>query len=92
MTEDGTRPSGVRSPARYAVAAACMTAAAAHLPVIEDHLHEALYIGVLFIVLSVVCAAVAAVLIRRDTPASYVVVVVTCAGAVAAYVWSLSHS
>jgi multicopper oxidase len=83
-------PRAVRSPWRFTVAAACLTAAAAHVPVTEDHLHEAPYIGVLFIVLTAACVLLAATLLVRDAKAVYTAVVVTCAAAVGAYVWSRS--
>src|SRR5205823_7678366 len=78
----------IGSPWRFTVAACCLTAAAAHLPVTEDHLHEALYIGVLFIVLSAVCVLTAGALLARDARVVYVAVMVTCAVAIGAYAWS----
>jgi hypothetical protein len=70
------------------VAASCLTAAAAHAPITEDHLHEALYIGVLFIALSAACTLAAAALLIRDARAVYVAVAMTCAAAIGAYIWS----
>jgi hypothetical protein len=78
----------MRSPWRFVVAAACLTAAAAHLPVIEDHLQEAPYMGVLFIVLSVACVLEAVAMLGRDARVVYAAVMVTCAAAVGAYIWS----
>jgi hypothetical protein len=81
-------PRAIRSPWRFTVSAACLTAAAAHLPVTEDHLHEAPYIGVLFILLSVACVLAAVALLARDARVVYTAVMVTCAAAVGAYAWS----
>jgi manganese oxidase len=78
----------IGSPWRFTVAACCLTAAAAHLPVTGDHLHEALYIGVLFIVLSAACVLTAGALLARDARVVYVAVMVTCAAAIGAYAWS----
>jgi hypothetical protein len=78
----------ISSPWRFTVAACCLTAAAAHVPVIEDHLREAPYIGVLFIVLSAVMVLAAGALLARDGRVVYAGVIVTCAAAVGAYVWS----
>src|SRR6188472_1259636 len=82
-----SRPA-LRSPLRYAAAAACLTAAAAHLPVTEDHLEEATYIGVLFILLMIACSACAVLLVRRDERRVWWAAGVACALAVAAYAWS----
>ena len=78
----------IGSPWRFTVTACCLTAAAAHLPVTGDHLHEALYIGVLFIVLSAACVLTAGALLARDARVVYVAVMVTCAAAIGAYAWS----
>jgi hypothetical protein len=80
--------SAIRSPWRFAVATSCLTAAAAHLTVIEDHLREAPYIGVLFIVLSAACVLMAGALIARDGRVVYATATVTCAAAIGAYAWS----
>jgi hypothetical protein len=80
--------SPLRSPFRFVAAAACVVAAAAHVPVTEDHLNEATYIGVLFIVLSVGCCAGAVLLTRYDTRRVWAVVSVTGVLAVAAFAWS----
>jgi manganese oxidase len=76
------------SPLRFAAAAACLTAAAAHVPIAEDHLEEATYIGVLFIALIVSCCVWAALLAVRDDRRAWWGAGGTCALAIAAYVWS----
>jgi hypothetical protein len=78
----------VWSPLRFTAAAVSLTAAAAHLPVTEDYLHEAAYIGILFIVLSVACVLEAVALLRRDTRGVWIAVASTCGAAVVGYVWS----
>lgn len=84
-------PAGLRSPFRFLVAAFCLIGAAAHLPVTEDHLHEAPYIGVLFILLSLAYLAASALLATgRDSRPGYLAVAVISVAAVAAYAWSRS--
>jgi hypothetical protein len=39
-----------------------------HIPLIREHLHEAPYIGVLFIALTVACGACAVLLVAYDHP------------------------
>jgi hypothetical protein len=64
--------------------------AAVHLSIAEDHLREATYIGVLFIVLSAACCIEAALLVRGDARAVWAAAGAVCALAIAAYVWSRS--
>jgi hypothetical protein len=80
--------SPLRSALRFAAAAACLVAAAAHVPVTEDHMHEAPYIGVLFILLSVACCVSAALLSRYDTRRVWIAVSVLGVVAVGAFAWS----
>jgi hypothetical protein len=70
---------------RWVVVAALLVAAAAHLPVIGEHLMEAPYMGVLFIVLTAACFLLAAVLISVDSAAAYALAVLTCTLAVLGY-------
>ena len=48
------------SPRRWAAAVAACLAAAAHLPVLVDHVREAPYMGILFVVFSLAALAVGA--------------------------------
>ena len=57
----------VHSASRYAVAALCLVAAAAHLLVTPEHLQEARYVGLLFVVLEVVFVVLAALLVLWDS-------------------------
>jgi hypothetical protein len=78
----------LRSSLRFTAAAAAVTAAAAHVPVMEDHLEGAPYLGVLFILLSCACLLLAALLIRCDTRVVWRSVAGVCALAIGALVWS----
>jgi hypothetical protein len=78
------------SPARWVVAAAALTTLVAHALITEDHLREALYIGLLFIALEVACLVLAVLLPRRDTALVWAGVVATGALAIAAYILSRS--
>ena len=64
---------------------AALAAGAVHVPVIGEHLEEAPYMGVLFILLTVAAVLVAVVVWVRDSPAVYAVGAVICALAVAGY-------
>ena len=70
---------------RLLVVLATVAASVAHIPVIGPHLDEAPYMGVLFIVLTVACAALAIAALVRDSKAVYTLVIVTCGLAVIGY-------
>ena len=70
---------------RWVVVTALLVAAVAHLPVIGEHLMEARYMGVLFIVLTAACFVLAATLISVDSAAAYALSVLTCVLAVIGY-------
>jgi hypothetical protein len=76
----------LHSPLRWPLAGLSVISAAAHLPVLSEHLHEVPYIGVEFIVLIVACLLIAVAAPAWDTAALYAVAAITCALAVAAYV------
>jgi hypothetical protein len=71
---------------RWGIIALLLLAALAHIPVVPDHLREAPYMGVLFILFSIAAFAVATVLAARPSRVWYLVAVVLSAAAVAAYV------
>ena len=77
---------------RWLVVAALLVAGAVHLPVIGDHLEEAPYMGVLFIVLTAACFVLAAALISVDAPAVYALTTLTCALAVVGYAATRTES
>jgi len=57
------------SPLRWAGAALLVVTSGTHIPLIPAHLHEAPYVGALFIGQSVASAGLASLLVTRDTPA-----------------------
>jgi hypothetical protein len=75
----------LRSPTRPVVVLATVVASVAHVPVIGPHLDEAPYMGVLFIVLTAACAALAVATVVLDSRAVYALVVLTCGLAVVGY-------
>ena len=78
----------IGSALRWPAAAAALVAAAAHLPVIPQHLSEVPYVGWLFIGLSAVCGVGAILLAVRDLPVVWIALGSTCLAAVAGYVVS----
>ena len=76
----------VRAPQRWSTVLAVAVSAAAHVPVIGPHLHEAPYMGGLFIVLTVACTVLGVALSVRDSRLVYALVVLTCGLAVVGYV------
>jgi hypothetical protein len=77
-----TAPAHHRLGLRLLAVAGVFVAAAAHLPVIPDHLAEAPYIGWSFIVLSVVCISGGIVLLGADSRAAWAATGGACALAV----------
>ena len=73
------------SPARWLLGAAATVAAVAHLPVIGEHLAEAPYMGVSFIVLTAACFALAVAALVLDTRAVYAASAATCSLAIIGY-------
>jgi hypothetical protein len=71
--------------ARWPLAAAAAVAAAAHIPVIGEHLAEAPYMGVLFVLLTGACFALGAAALMRDSRAVYAASAGTCALAIVGY-------
>jgi hypothetical protein len=57
----------VRPPWRWLTALLLLVNAGVHIPLVPEHLDEAPYIGVLFILLSVACIVLAAVIVVVDT-------------------------
>ena len=75
----------MHSSVRWMLAVAALVAAAAHIPVIAPHLDEAPYMGVLFVVLTVACFALAVTVLFLDSRAVYLASGVTCGLAVVGY-------
>jgi hypothetical protein len=78
----GVRP---RRGLRLSLAAAALVAAAAHVPVTPEHLEEAPYMGVLFVLLSVACLGIAGLVLVRDDPVVYAAAATVCGLAVLGY-------
>lgn len=64
--------------------AALVVTAAAHVPVTPGHLHEAPYVGVLFILLEVACAGLVLLLLRAETRRRYAAAALLGLAAIAA--------
>ncbi len=75
----------LHSPWRVPMALAALVAAIAHVPVIGQHLSEAPYMGVLFILLTIACLVIAATALVRDGAGLYVAATAVCALAVLGY-------
>lgn len=78
----------LHSPDRGAAVLALLVTSATHVPLIREHLAEAPYVGWLFVALSVVAVALAAVLLVADTPAVWTATGVVGAASVLAFLLS----
>ncbi|MBO0844933.1 MAG: hypothetical protein J2P22_05900 [Nocardioides sp.] len=76
------------SPAQWCASFLLLVAAGTHIPLIRDHLAEAPYVGWLFILLSVVCIALAVVIVLVDSASVWLVSGAVCFGAVVAFLAS----
>lgn len=74
-----------RSPLRGLAALALVVSGAVHLPVTPEHLMEAPYIGIAFIVLMAACAVLAGAMLAWDSTIVWVMSCLTCGVAVVAY-------
>jgi hypothetical protein len=75
----------LQSPLRWGVAIAAITAAGAHIPIIPDHLHEAPYMGTLFVLLTLACLGLATVVMVHDIPLVYLAAATVCGLAILGY-------
>jgi hypothetical protein len=71
---------------RWLLAACAAISAAAHVPVVGAHLHEAPYMGEEFIVLIIGCLLIALAGLIGDTAAVYLMAVITCGLAITGYI------
>jgi hypothetical protein len=78
----------LRSSLRWPAAAAALVTAAAHLPVIPQHLTEVPYIGWLFIGLTAVCVLGAIALTVYDSAVTWTILAASCLAAAAGYLLS----
>lgn len=77
-----------RSPSRLVAAAAAIATATAHIPVIQEHLKEAPYIGVAFVLVTVAGFVLAQLLLTADTRAVWLSTAAVSALALAAFILS----
>jgi hypothetical protein len=73
---------------RWPAAALLLVAAAAHIPLIREHLHEAPYIGWGFLLISVGCVALAVAIVTVDHVAVWSLSAAVCLAALMAYLAS----
>lgn len=78
----------LRSPLRWWTVALLLVTAVVHVPLVPEHLEEAPYIGVLFVVLSIACVALSVLLVLADTPAVWAATAVVTVLAVGAFLLS----
>jgi hypothetical protein len=76
------------SPAHWCASLLLLVAAGTHIPLIQDHLEEAPYVGWLFIALTVVCVVLAVAILFVDDASVWVLSGVTCFAAVVAFLAS----
>lgn len=76
------------SPAQWCASFLLLVAAGTHIPLIEDHLEEAPYVGWLFIILSVVCIVLAVVILFVDSAGVWLLSGAVCLAAVVGFLAS----
>jgi predicted membrane channel-forming protein YqfA (hemolysin III family) len=76
------------TPPQWLASFLLLVAATTHIPLIKEHLDEAPYIGVLFILLSVVCIVLAVVILVVDNPGVWLISGAVCLAAVVAFLAS----
>jgi hypothetical protein len=75
----------IASPLRFPAALLAIVAGLAHVPVTPEHLNEAPYIGISFMVLTTVCVVLAATMLVWDSAVVWATLGAVCLLAVAAY-------
>ncbi len=78
----------LNAPSRWLGVVLLLITAGTHLPLIPMHMHEAPYVGVLFIALTVASIGLAILLVRWDTPTVWAATGVIMSLAVAAFLAS----
>ena len=71
---------------RWALTVCAWVSAVAHIPLVGEHLREAPYMGVEFVVLIVGCMLIGAAALICDSQALYLLAVVACGLAIAGYI------
>ena len=87
-TSGGTSAAPLRSPWRWLASFLLLVAGAAHVPLISEHLEEAPYIGVLFMLLAIICAVLAVLVVVADATLVWVASAVVTALALAGFLLS----
>lgn len=77
-----------RTPAQWLAAVMLLVAAATHVPLIREHLEEAPYVGIGFLLLSVACVALAGVILVVRADAVWLLSGAICLAAVVAFLAS----
>lgn len=77
-----------KSPAQWIASFLLVVAAATHIPLIQEHLEEAPYVGWLFIALSVVCLVLAVAILFVDSPGVWLISGAVCLAAVVGFLAS----
>lgn len=80
----------LRHPLRFPAAALLLAVAGLHIPIIGQHLREAPYIGVLFVLLVLSASVLAALLLTLDCPLTWLATACVADAAVLAYALSRS--
>jgi hypothetical protein len=77
-----------QSASQWCASLLLLVAAGTHIPLIQDHLEEAPYVGRLFIALSVVCIVLAVVILFVDHVGVWLLSAAVCFAAVVAFLTS----
>lgn len=77
-----------RTPSRWVASVLLLVAAATHIPLVQGHLREAPYVGVLFILLSVVAVLLAVAVMVVDTDTVWLMAGAVCFASVLAFLAS----
>ena len=80
-----TRP---LSPTHWTVALMLLVAAATHVPLVSEHLEEAPYVGILFLVLIAACTGLAILILVHDSPPVWALSAAVCLLAVVSFLAS----
>ena|SRR5436190_4458447 len=76
------------SPSQWCAAVLLLIAAGTHVPLIQGHLQEAPYVGWSFIALTVVCVALAVLIVVVNHPSVWAIAGLTCLAAAVAFLAS----
>src|SRR4051794_36161425 len=77
-----------RSPARWGAAGLLLVAAGAHMPLVQEHLTEAPYVGWSFLLLSIVSVALAVWVVLTDRTDTWILIGAVCLAALVGHLAS----